>query len=537
MAEHRGFRRAVLTTPAEAKVKEIELGHEERMYDRRRSEERDREEKEDRRRAAEEKEKLSFLELQERRHERELRERDDRLRALENKPSESQNALSGAASLLQTIMPQRNSDRDLTMMAEQHRNELARLETVHQNNIMHLQQQITAERDRNERDRKDVEERAARRIEEIERRAERQVEDLRRQHEREVQHMKESHELRISDERRQHERDMMTHNNMGNMTSTTLKQTYEMQIASKNDELARFRIENDGLRRELEGEKRRSLADRLNEFSAAAEAAGYVKESDIEQPETSDDWKTLLAKGALSVAPQLPNLLASAAQVARGGVPQQAVAGLPPGVTPEMAARMAQGAPQQMQPRQHPHAQRPRRAPVQRPFATEDGDDFNTFESAPSKREPVVVQVPQPVAQPPAQPAAYAPPAAPAQPPVEMHPTTQADAQQVATPAQAAEALRQMEQMPQISDAEIIGTADYVRNAIASEQTPEQFVHGAVMTLSADQARMIPKVLKLDRIYALLEAQEGADNDPLLRRDGQKYIEQVWDLLDNLPPS
>lgn len=527
MNAYSGMRRGG-ATDADAEIEKAKLEHESSKEERQRLwEERQREREERKAREQEEKEEARAEEERSREMsqlrimEGLLKSRDQELRELRNQPSKDVTAFSFMPDLLRAVKPEGPSKDEiqrLTSLVESERTqkteEISRLRENHTAELLRLRDEHTKEmeRFRSEMDRnlRDERERNERLVRDKEESARRQIEDARNEATRRVTELRESYEARLSDERRQHDRDLQTAQSMNNTNSSTLSSSFEMRLEVKQQEINRLSKELSRVQSELTEEKSKTLADRVGEFAGAAEALGYSKE------EGEKGWKEMLGEAAVGLVQNVPALAANISASLRGNnqpamLPAhvQAQAGMvPPNYGPVFATdgvEMDMDYPNQPQQPLYP-GQDPNEY-----YDDEEGEEEDLPHGGPTPSTP---PMPQPQTQ-----AVAAPP------------------QGVATPAQQqaiAQAQKNVQADPNsmnVTDDQIIEFSEMFRGALSQGASPEEFAQNMLTQLGPLMAGSIVREIPLKRVSTVLQAAPGGDKDPLVRRDGQKFLTKVWELV------
>lgn len=537
------FQRTSATSPADARMFEAELAHRERLEEREERRRQQREQREARLTEEAEARGISVAQLiaeqNERAAEREARLREkyesrerEREREMVQLQREKPTDFQGIASILAAMRPsgpeagelqriERAYSDERARVAEQHRSEMERLREANRQELevmrrmaeeqtRRMEERLRDERERVDRAMRDAESNASRRVKEVEDRARRDVEDARNESSRRIQEMQLSHQARIEDIRANHERELRAATTANSMALETNKTTLSMQLALKDEELAKTRAEMERIRQELEVERSKSVVDRVGEVTQVAEALGFSKGSGDEPA----DLKTMLGQAAIGMIPHVPALASSIADMVasrRGGAPAPAAQIAAPRMAPP------------------PMLPAPMTAPVppvpSMRFATEHedlggmgvvggssgssmpwgpgesrADSFN----APVNSAPVHQPQPQPRRQ-------------------RRQPQPQPVQQQ-----EQPQALPQPEPGPEIPDEQIIPYLSPIQEAYEAGKPPEKFAAEMIEGVPPELAAQILGSLTLDRVLSVA----GRDaSGPMARRDGQNYIRGVWGAL------
>jgi len=504
----RGRHRGV-ASEADARIIETQLDHEatkeEREYERA---ERARERREAREREREE-ESRREMNGQQRFMEKLLDKTQEEARELRNRqPTEAAN-MSAMAQVIAAMKPEGPSQdeigrlsKDLESEKRRASEELSRIREEHHREMDRLRDQHRQEMDRmrDDHDRRDRDERD---------RVHRQIEDIRNDCTRRMTEMASAHEARLSDERRQHDRDISHVKESGNTNQTTTQQSFEMRLEVKQQEINRLTAALDKSEKALKAEQSKTLAARVEEFSGAAEALGYSKGDGGPQ-----GWKEMLGEAAVGLMQNAPALAANVAASMRGNNAPQPQAQMPPTAS-------------QMQ----PYMQQP---PA---FATEgvDADLSGAVEGPPpiyDGEDPLQADLVNAQTEEPPVPAGQ-----------EMVVAT--EGQQVSEPTPQPEMTpEQQEALDHVSQQQAMGaggmniTDDQIhdfskmfRSGMEEGATPEEFAEDLVTQLGPAFAGSIAREIPLERVTSVLAAGPNGQTDPLVRRDGQKFLKSVWDLV------
>lgn len=495
----RGDRRTSGATDADAHIREAELRFEESAEERRWRIEQEEREREEAKREAEQRRQddlaTRMLESKEREVERmreEMREMRDRNPQGEQissiaqlmaavRPPSSQGQVE---QLTQTLADERSRYSDeMNRIRDAHRGEVDRI-IREKDDLIRVERQRADDRIREERD------------------SSRQREaDLRT-----------SLEQRLNDERRQHDRDLQTVRESHTMMHTSGENTFKVQLEVKQQEVGRLQQENLRLQAELDAERKKTLAERVNEFSGAAEALGFSKD---EGGDTS--WKGMLADAAMGLVQHGPALASALRGGGGGGMPPQQMGQLPPAQLQQMAQDQV-------------------RMPPPPAFAT-DGVEIDTsdpdggYDPSGTYQPPVYgfdgempSAAPPAHAPPPQGPVQQAPVQAPAQAPVQQ------PAQQPATPQTQAMVPQpqQDDGVPNIDDAQILEFSSMFRQAFEEGADAEYFSTELVNQFGPMMSGGIVRDIPLARVNKVLQEGPDGDTDPLVRRDGQEFLSKVW---------
>lgn len=445
---------------------------------------------------------------------------EQQAKELQSLRSKSTTELGGMAQVIAALQPKGPSDLELQRLqqdlSEERRRsteELGRLREAHAQEVMRLrddharilrEDRERAERDRTERDRI----------------TQKQLDDLRSEMNHRVDMLDRQHKERLSDEQRQHDRDLATAREMGNHTTATIGSTFEMRLEVMRNEITRLNNDLAQTRSELEIEKSKSLADRVEEFAGAAEALGYAKDEGGEK-----SWKEMLGEAAVGLVQNAPQLAANVMSTLKQQNQQMPLLRAAPGAG---AIPMGQNY-----------------GPV---FATEGIDADLGY----SQSSPVIYPGQDPLGD-------YQPPgsAAPAEvwedvSDFESEPEIVAEQRpkrkpkspkapvvvpEQATPEQT-QALVQAKQKEQdnpgsmnISDEDIVQFSEMFRSALLQGASPDEFADSTIKQLGPLMSAAVVKEISVKRVTSVLQGQPDGDKDPLIRRDGQKFLNKVWELV------
>lgn len=464
-----GGRRLVGTgaTEADAQIRSVELEHAENAEERRMRLLEMQQEREERIREESERRQSDLASRVLDSKDEEIRMLREEIRDMRNMPTRGETEMSGVAAILAAVRPEGPSETELRRLSDQVAEERRRTNEE----VNRLRDEHRRELDRIIREKDDhlrlERERADQRIREANDLAHRRESDLRA-----------SLEQRLSDERRQHDRDLQSHRETQMLMSKTGQDSFAVQLEVKQSEINRLNQQVSELRADLESERKKTLAQRVEEFSGAAEALGFQKD------EGDGGWKSALADTAMGLVQHAPALAAAL----RG---------------PSMGV-MAQ-------PRSLPAPQMMHQQPLQAPpaFATEDVD--MDFDPGPG------IDVP------PIYPGAQQPVHSPAQP--NMQPAQQPPPQAI---EQAGDAGEEMD----ISDEQILEVSDMFRQAHEGGVTPEQFAEDLLKQVGPMIGGHLVRSLPLERVNRVLSSAPDGDSDSLVRRDGKKFIAKVWEIVE-----
>ncbi len=565
-------------TSADADMLRTKLGHEAELDDRQYNRQREREERERREKAEKERLELDRLKIEEDRRRYDLeRAREE---ANEKVKLAQEAAAAQAASnrgldirdLLQLVKPDKSDE--LVRVQEQHKEELRRIMADHE-------ERLRMERERFDRNIKDVTERSdrlikdaddrslgrvrdaeqraeqrvrdvettyQRRIDDVERRREQELAELRESNQRRIEEMERrcterigdidrNNERRIQDMERGHQAEIRSLKLTAEVSSNSSTATHDMQLSQLRSENQRITAENQRLIGELATAKEaaENWLERMEEFQQRAEAMGFTRdEGGGGEGEKDEGWKSIagdILKTAVTKLPEIAQAAGQAIQSARGAIPagsptqQQALA------RNQMVTRSNHTAPQMhANPMQHFQ-------PL--PFASDDGPNFMPQMAPPLMPRPAPQS--QPVPHPPtpqqAPPPMMSQPPPPPAPLVEQQPPSQAimPVQPTQEPAP------QFEAPPAQGEPEGDNPFDRLINRVAqgydSSEPPAQLAtwiyQGIVVDAGGSEAaaQAFIQNFKIEMVFEHLAQSQSPAAQKLQRRDGQKYIRDIWAVL------
>lgn len=472
-------------------------------------------EKEERRRAREEQEKRDAEEKKavesasQFQMMKELVERRDKEIADLRKASSS--SASELATLIQAMRPEGPSKDEISrlgeMLADEKRRsteEISRLKELHSAEVSRLQDQHRQEVDRirseNDRINREDRERQERSMKDREEHLRREIESVRNQGDRALTDARAQFEARLNDERRQHDRDLLMRTESSRMEKDTVTTSFDMRLEVVKTENIRLVEENSKLQKELAEEKKKTLADRVDEFAGAAEALGYTKDDGGSAP---GDWKSMLADAAVGFVKQAPSLASNVmATLQAAKMPQQQGYPQYPPSLPGAGAFPGQFTPA--------FATDGVEVDLDDPVPPQTFDDMSSWiPQAPSMPQ----QPPQP------QQAAMIPTnPQPQNPPVQQQGASQTPQQP--TPDGST-----------FKDSDIVEFSSMFRQALEEGVEPEEVSKQIVQMFGAPMAGTVVRQLTLQRVVGVLKEEEDGDSDPLVRKDGQQFLQKVWELI------
>lgn len=415
------------------------------------------------------------------------------------------------------------------------------LVTVHKDELRRVNEaadrRASEAEERAEKRIRDIEERASNRIRETEERCEKQIRDARGDVDKQVRDIERTMQSRLDDERRSQERDMLTQKTVADSRVETQKVAYEMRLTAKDEEIGRLRAEADRLRAELDQVK--DLPTQLQKFTATAEVMGFTRSDGKEEEEEKEppDWKSLLGQIGLNLVSQLPDMMRTARATINDArqaqqTPQQAYYDMQAGAQGTVPARMA-GAP----PLRGRDGQPYRR---QLAFATDEGPEFQAAVGTPP--EPRYPNMPNgtmapatPQAGPPGQVVEQQPMQPMAQPPMQQQPVMQQPVQPQAPVHQAPVPAQPVQISPEQQQQELAKLRASLEGAFSEGVEPAEVATQFVKQLGPDAVRQVMAQLgSPETIVAAVMTMPDGRTSPLVRRDGQTFVRDLWTELQRL---
>jgi F0F1-type ATP synthase membrane subunit b/b' len=532
-------------SPANAKMVESHLTHEERM-DQRRREDRQREERQEQSATA------ATLRVMEQAHQQresdwreEKRAMATRVTELERLIRESKGGETSALTNLVAAMNPKASSSELEQLRTGHQREMERLTSGHKQEIDNLRrtfqeqterQTVTARADAdrlNDRIRADTET-YLRRIKDLEEKVERERKEhdaatdrirqdlrgemdrtldvLKREAERDMQRQKEMYEARLSDERRSAERDDRVRTEGQELRVQSAKAPLESKIAMLEAE--NRRLKGDVHRYREEAERNRDLGTQIERATKQAELLGFTKDAGggAGEDEGPQDIGTILTKVGLKVVDHLPELLKSASEAVatvRGGAQRAPVP--PPGFGGQELPL--------------PRSTVTQAPPVRQAFMHEDAGplpplaaDYGTTAYAPVVAPPPLA----PMAPPPGMPVAA--PSAP--PPAREHPATPSQAPPPAPTGQEMVPASPLAPPPAehpMTEQIVLDARPHLEQAYEQQWNVDELAELQVKQQGAVNVKMALSGLTPQAFSRVLQA-HGFENSPLVRASGQRYL-------------
>ena len=471
-------------TDADAHIREVELRHQESSEERRLRMQEEQRDREDRKREEDRQRETDLASRILDSKDQELDMLRQEIREMRNAPSREETQISGVAQLLAAVRPEASTSevnrltQDLSDERRRNSDEMNRMRDMHQNEL----NRVIREKDdliRVERERADA------RI--------REANELSRQRELDL---RANLDRRIDDERRQHDRDLNSLRESQSMMHASGENSFKVQLEVRQTEVNRLAQDVARLQIELDAERRRTIAERVNEFAGAAEALGFSKD----EGGGDRNWKDMLADAALGFVQHAPNLVSAL----RGGTPMQSML------------------PRQSQMMLPPSGGVQGYAP-QHAFATEDSNvDFSGQGGPPiyPGQDPLAGivdlhgrEVPHSV-----------------QPTMVPQPS--------GAPGPGDDEEDEEEEEPseggiQLEDSQILEFSGMFREALSKGASPEEFSQGIVQQLGAMSGSIV-RDLPLSRVIRVLEKAPTGDSDPLVRREGKQFLTKVWQIVEQM---
>lgn len=441
---------------------------------------------------------------------------------------------------------------ELQRITDTNKNETERAVRAHQEELRRHEERLKENQARAEERANEAERRAELRVRDTEERVERRVAELREEHRKQMEDVRTQYTQRLDDERRQHDRDLKTQESTHKTRLEGQRDMYENRISTIQQELSRLQAEADRYRKEAEDN--RDIGKQIAKAHATAEAIGWAPAGSEREESGPKDWKEVVSRVGSEVVSKFPDIVQSAGETLRNlrGGPQPN----PAAVQADQYAQMMQGA-QQTVPRQMAGVPLMRRdgTPFQATplrFGTEDGN-FVDPAVAPPRPLPDPIAMPgaaaaaapfgtgmfaQPAAPPPPPPMQYAPVQYAAAPPPQAvtAPPTQmmmpAAPPGAAAPAPAHSAAGAPSPSPGlVIPSEMITTAapqleQALANGVPAAIVAGELVQTLVTQLGRDTAAAIVQALSPERIVQELQ-NAGRGSSPLVRRAGQKYLQEI----------
>lgn len=413
-------------------------------------------------------------------------------------------------------------------LTNHHREEIRHMREEHRQEVERLQRQMEEDRRRGEERveaaRKAIDERineiqrqADARVADAEKRAEREVKTAKEDAERRIRDTESSYKARLEDLDRSHRRDLDAKNDTFTTRKESLENTHKTEMASKEAEILRLREENERLREE----NKKPLGERMQEFTENAELMGFTKRGEEEK-----DWKSTLVETGMGVLGQLPQIVnsVSATLQARQRSPQM------PGVP----------APQALPPPVQGRGGGIAAARDMSGWATADGPDLGEELPADGWSPEIPGEIPPgPTMRPHFAPGSSEiaqpspPPPPPPGPPPQEQSTAGAPNQQIVPhpPPSAAAQPNPASADPgggEINDSLILNYSRALSEAVEQGATAEEYFDAFVEQWGSDMVHAVTDQISVERITAVL--QEHDETNPLLRRDGQQFLQRIWAL-------
>lgn len=406
-------------------------------------------------------------------------------------------------------------------LIRQHNEETKRLRDEHRQELERMQRQMDDDRrraeERVEQARKSIDERLAElqrqadnRVAEAEKRAERDIKYAKEAAEQRVRDTENSYKTRIEDLERGHTRDLRSKDDSFTMRRETMESSHQNQLSAKDQEITRLKEENTRLRAEAD----KPLAQRMAEQEEIAEHMGYVKKDGEPQ-----DWKSTLAQTGMEVFGQLPQIIQSVSTALQS---RRA-----PTVSAAPSAQPHHQLPPPVQGRGGAVAA----SRIESGWATSDGPDLDSaddgsgfdvqtpgFAPAGPTMRPVFQGDSSSLAPPTFSPEAAMPsPVAPPAPPPPQQPTqiVQQRSHQSANPPDS-----------DITDEAILQYSQAMSAAVDQGADAKEYYDTMMQQFGPEMVEAITSRIDPARITSVL--QQYDETNPLLRRDGQKFLHEIW---------
>ena len=82
-----------------------------------------------------------------------------------------------------------------------------------------------------------------------------------------------------------------------------------------------------------------------------------------------------------------------------------------------------------------------------------------------------------------------------------------------------------------ISDEQILQFTPVLQGALEQGASPEEFAAQFVESVGPVMAKQIGATITPERIAAAIQRQPGGSQNPLVRRNGQKFLRELWDAV------
>jgi hypothetical protein len=434
--------------------------------------------------------------------------------------------------------------------SEAHAREIERLQSLRQEDARRADDRVKEERERADRRIKDAEERAAERIKEVESRISATERDIRDRAEAEVRRTKEECDRRTQDlhqrgldlmaqETRNHDRDMKGLAAQFQIQLDAQKNNYEMQLSIAKGDVKRSQSDAERFRAEAEAGK--DVVGQITKLKDQAAALGMVDASeagsDTPEPET---WQQMVLKVGAGLVGNLPGMVENIVSLAKRPNPAELEAARE-AERQRMIHQAGSFGPGQPPPHQLGSGGRERR--IQEPLrhmsevqptprrAGAEPFQVPPTAPAPAPMQPIASVMPPPP--PPAEVAVYSAPApqpAPSvAPPPPPAPTASIPPPPQAAPPPPATALAppQDAAAAQAEDIQLLSAANLLLPQYQAQVPTEVVASEMVKQWGAEMIGSLVANVNTERIVLALERQ-GVTGSPFLRRDGKKYLRQLF---------
>jgi hypothetical protein len=459
--------------------------------------------------------------------------------AIRERTGQSNFDVESMTKLLTTVGPNREAESQ--RQAEYYRMQMETMKQSHEESLRQLRDRHDAEMRRADDRLKDNEAFYKRIVEDErskaadrEKHLREEVEKIRREEremaDKRIADIKERHESEMRQAEKSHERELRALKDSWDTKSTVTDKTWEMQLSQVQERLIDAKEEADRAREEAK--ENSDPAKVLEKAKAQAEVLGYEKKDDAPK----NAWERFAATAGAGLSQALSNINEwgpAAMAAARGGA-------VPPGMTqvPQLPPQMRQqvrGAPQQPQPRPRPQQPNPAQQP---PVARRKSRaaSWATEKVGPLHQQPIEV---------PEAPLGFENPEAPQEQPLqtpETAPATEEQNQQMAPNPQAETSDIEFPQLPEkftqhFQPEAIFGFLGQIEQAINGLYDPS-VVADQFYGQFPEAATTLVNNFTDSEVVEAVKAIPGAEASPIVRRDGQQFLESLWrDLKKKLPES
>jgi hypothetical protein len=258
------------------------------------------------------------------------------------------------------------------------------------------------------------------------------------------------------------------------------------------------------LQAELDNEKNKSLADRVGEFTSAAEALGFNKD----EGGGATNWKNALGDAAVGLLGKSPALIS--------------------GIASSLQANKNQASPNPMVSNGVPAMRAPNPALMTPGFAIE-GVDVDLQQSPTTMSPDYSMEIPSISDQPAPE---QSPTAQVSQEPAKIDNSLENNPAAPEFPVQDISTSAESSEM-NISDQQIIEFSPMFREGLTKGVSPEVFAADIKAQLGPIMTQALLNDLSVKRISEVLASTPEGSSDPLVMRGGQQFLEKVWSALSN----